>query len=95
VSGLIAIALWADIPRGSAHGRQKQDHFSRHRDGDHRFHRQFLVTFLNIGFRADFVFLWLKAFFTAWPLAALVAFFAIPLARRLTQRLAVMLDGKP
>ena len=23
----------------------------------------FLVTFLNIGFRADFVFLWLKAFF--------------------------------
>ena len=37
----------------------------------------FLVTFLNIGFRANFVFLWLKAFVTAWPLAALVAFFAI------------------
>lgn len=54
----------------------------------------FLVTFLNIGFRADFVFQWLKAFFTAWPLAALVAYFAIPLARRLTQRLVVMLDGK-
>ena len=54
----------------------------------------FLVTFLNIGFRADFVFLWLKAFFTAWPLAALVAYFAIPLARRLTQRLVVMLGGK-
>lgn len=53
------------------------------------------MTFLNIGFRADFVFLWLKAFFTAWPLAALVAFFAIPLARRITQRLVVMLDGKP
>lgn len=50
------------------------------------------MTFLNIGFRADFVFLWLKAFFTASPLAA---FFAIPLARRLTQRLVVMLDGKP
>ena len=54
----------------------------------------FLVTFLNIGFRANFVFLWLKAFVTAWPLAALVAFVAIPLARRLTQRLVVMLDGK-
>jgi uncharacterized protein DUF2798 len=54
----------------------------------------FLVTFLNIGLRADFVFLWLRAFFTAWPLAALVAFFAIPLARRLTQRLVVMLDGQ-
>jgi uncharacterized protein DUF2798 len=53
----------------------------------------FLVTFLNVGFRADFVALWLKAFFTGWPLAALVAFFAIPFARRFTGRLVGLIEG--
>lgn len=41
-----------------------------------------LVTFLNLGFPADFPFLWLRAFVIAWPCAALAAFIAIPLARR-------------
>ncbi len=35
-----------------------------------------VVTFTNIGFRADFVPRWLKAFFTGWPVAAVLAFIA-------------------
>lgn len=54
----------------------------------------FLVTFLNVGFPADFVALWLKAFFTGWPFAAVVAFFAIPLARRWTLWLVAMVEGQ-
>ena len=53
----------------------------------------FLVTVLNVGFRVDFVALWLKAFFTGWPLAALVAFFAIPYARRCTLWLVARIEG--
>jgi hypothetical protein len=44
-----------------------------------------VVTFTNIGFRVDFVPRWLKAFITGWPVAAVLAFFAIPYVRRLTE----------
>ena len=54
----------------------------------------FLVTFLNVGFPANFVSLWLKAFFTGWPIAAVVAFFAIPAARKATGWIVARLDGK-
>ena len=54
----------------------------------------FLVTFLNVGFPASFLALWLKAFFTGWPMAAVVAFFAVPLARNATERIVARLDGK-
>lgn len=54
----------------------------------------FLVTFLNVGFPAHFVSLWLKAFVTGWPIAALVAFFAIPMARAATLWIVARLDGK-
>lgn len=43
-----------------------------------------VVTFSNIGARADFVPRWLGAFVTGWPVAAVTAFFAIPAVRRLT-----------
>jgi hypothetical protein len=43
-----------------------------------------LVTYLNLGFPANFMWLWMKAFAIAWPCAALAAFIAIPLARRAT-----------
>ena len=33
-----------------------------------------VVTFTNIGLRADFVPRWLKAFITGWPVAAVLAF---------------------
>ena len=43
-----------------------------------------VVTVTNIGFSADFVPRWLKAFIIGWPVAAVTAFVAIPYARRLT-----------
>src|SRR5262249_2580509 len=44
-----------------------------------------VVTFTNIGLRADFVPRWLKAFVTGWPVAAVLAFVAIPYVRRATE----------
>ena len=46
-----------------------------------------VVTFANIGLRPDFITLWLRAFLIGWPVAAVVAFFAIPVARSITGRL--------
>lgn len=43
-----------------------------------------VVTWTNIGFRADFVPRWLKAFFTGWPVATVTAYFALPYVRRIT-----------
>jgi len=43
-----------------------------------------VVTWTNIGFRADFVARWLKAFLTGWPVAAVTAYFVMPYVRRVT-----------
>jgi hypothetical protein len=43
-----------------------------------------VVTFLNLGLRADFLMQWAKAYFIAWPIAAVTAFFVMPSARRAT-----------
>jgi len=53
-----------------------------------------VVTFTNIGFRADFVPRWLKAFMTGWPVAAVLAFFAIPHVRRATELIVRLIDGQ-
>ena len=52
-----------------------------------------VVTWANIGFRADFVTRWLSAFILGWPVAAVTAFFAIPFARSATQQIVRLLDG--
>lgn len=52
-----------------------------------------VVTFTNIGFRADFVPRWMKAFSVGWPVGIGVAFFALPLARRLTLVLVSLIEG--
>ena len=52
-----------------------------------------VVTFTNIGFRADFVPRWLHAFAIGWPVAIVVAFFAIPLVRWLTVAIVRRLEG--
>jgi hypothetical protein len=52
-----------------------------------------LATFLNLGLRADFVMQWVKAYFIAWPVAAATGFFVMPSARRLSDRIAAMIDG--
>jgi hypothetical protein len=53
-----------------------------------------VVTFSNIGLRADFVPRWLSAFIIGWPVAAVTAYLAIPHVRRLTQWIAAAVEGK-
>jgi len=53
-----------------------------------------LVTFLDLGLRSDFLLQWTKAYFIAWPIAAATAFFIMPPARRLTDRIVALIDGK-
>ena len=52
-----------------------------------------VVTFSNIGFRADFVPRWMKAFLTGWPVAAVLAFFAVPYIRRLTEAIVRLIES--
>jgi hypothetical protein len=52
-----------------------------------------VVTFFNIGFRADFVTRWLSAFLVGWPIASVTAFFALPFARNVTQHIVGLIDG--
>jgi hypothetical protein len=52
-----------------------------------------VVTFTNIGLRADFVGRWLGAFVIGWPVAAVTAFVAIPLARQFTLLIVSLIDG--
>jgi hypothetical protein len=51
-----------------------------------------LVTFLNLGFRSDFLMQWIKAYFISWPVAAATAFFVMMPARRLTERIVSLID---
>jgi uncharacterized protein DUF2798 len=53
-----------------------------------------LVTFLDLGLRSDFLLQWTKAYVIAWPIAATTAFFIMPPARRLTDRIVALIDGK-
>jgi Protein of unknown function (DUF2798) len=52
-----------------------------------------LVTFLNLGMRADFFAQWMRAFIISWPVAAGAAFLAIPVARRATKTIVGLIDG--
>ena len=51
-----------------------------------------VVTWTNIGFRADFVSRWMSAFIVGWPVASVTAFFVLPYVRRLTQWLVLLTD---
>jgi uncharacterized protein DUF2798 len=53
----------------------------------------FLVTWLNLGFQRNFLMEWVKAYFIAWPVAAITAFLIMPTARRLTEHIVAYLDG--
>jgi hypothetical protein len=53
-----------------------------------------LVTYLNLGFPSDFVIQWVKAYFIAWPIAAGTAFVIMPAARRVTERIVALIDGR-
>jgi hypothetical protein len=52
-----------------------------------------LVTYLNLGFRSDFLVQWIKAYLIAWPVAASTAFLIMPTARRATERIVALIDG--
>ena len=54
----------------------------------------FLVAVLDLGWRAGVLNRRAKAYFLAWPIAAITAFFIIPPARPLTERVAVLIDGR-
>jgi len=43
-----------------------------------------VVTFTNIGLRADFVARWLSAFFVGWPVASVTGLLVFPYVRRAT-----------
>ena len=53
-----------------------------------------LVTYLNLGLRADFLLQWAKAYVIAWPVAATTAFLVMPMAQRATRRIVAMIEGK-
>ncbi len=53
-----------------------------------------VITFVNLGFPADFLRRWMFAFIIAWPMAIGAAFIAIPIARRATGRVIVCLEGR-
>ncbi|MDR3423213.1 MAG: DUF2798 domain-containing protein [Xanthobacteraceae bacterium] len=53
-----------------------------------------VVTFVNIGFRADFARRWLTAFIIGWPIASLTGYIAFPFVRRVTVRILNFLEGE-
>ena len=52
-----------------------------------------VATYLNLGWRPDFVLQWAKSFLIAWPIAAIMAFLVTPMARRFTDRVMNMIHG--
>lgn len=50
------------------------------------------LTFFDIGWRNDFVMRWWSAFAIGWPIAASIAYLAIPFARSLTQRIVAAIE---
>ena len=52
------------------------------------------VTYVNIGFRIDFVRRWLTAFIVGWPVAAVTAYVAFPLVRSATTRIVALIERR-
>ncbi len=51
-----------------------------------------VVTFNNIGLRADFVGRWLSAFFLGWPIASVTGLIAFPYVRRVTAGIVALIE---
>ena len=51
-----------------------------------------VVTFSNIGLRADFVHRWLSAFFIGWPVASVTGLIAFPYVRRATTGIVALIE---
>jgi hypothetical protein len=51
-----------------------------------------VVTFTNIGFRADFVQRWLSAFIIGWSVASVTGLIAFPYIRRATTSIVALIE---
>jgi Protein of unknown function (DUF2798) len=51
-----------------------------------------VVTFTNIGLRADFVARWLSAFFVGWPVASVTGLLVFPYVRRATVGIVALIE---
>jgi len=51
------------------------------------------ITWLNLGLPSNFIALWARAFIIAWPLAAMAAYIAIPIAQKATRKILTALYG--
>jgi hypothetical protein len=51
-----------------------------------------VVTFSNIGFRADFVRRWLSAFIVGWPVGAITGLIVFPYVRRIAVGIAGLIE---
>ena len=52
-----------------------------------------IVTWLNLGLRHDFILQWGKAYIIAWPIAAVTGHLVMPMARRFTERVVILIGG--
>jgi Protein of unknown function (DUF2798) len=52
-----------------------------------------VATYLNLGWRSDFLFQWMKAWLVSWPVAAVTAFIAMPIAQRATMLIVRLLEN--
>ena len=50
-------------------------------------------TVVHLGFVADFLMQWAKAYVVAWPIAAGTAYLVMPMAQRFTRRMVTLIDG--
>ena len=46
-----------------------------------------VVTYLNLRFQLDFISHWMRAYFIAWPIAAIAGIITLPFIRRVTDRI--------
>jgi len=51
-----------------------------------------VVTFSNIGLRADFVTRWFSAFFVGWPVALVTGLIAFPYVRRAITGIVALIE---
>ena len=51
-----------------------------------------VITFTNIGLRADFVGRWLSAFFIGWPIASVTGLIAVPYVRRVNAGIIALIE---
>jgi predicted PurR-regulated permease PerM len=53
-----------------------------------------VVTYMNLGFRSDYVSQWVKALAVACPLSSVAAFAAVPLGQKITSTIVSFIDGR-